>query len=67
MADDIADRDMFRRGKPCWYRRPEVGPAAVNDVLLLDNCIYQLLKRHFRNSPYYTSIIDLVMDVSTSF
>lgn len=42
VADDQMDGACTRRGKPCWYRRPDVGPAnAINDAVFLIYSIHQ--------------------------
>lgn len=47
VADDIMDSSITRRGQPCWYRRPEVGMVAINDGIILEACIFRILKKHF--------------------
>ncbi|KAL3163202.1 hypothetical protein ABBQ32_009605 [Trebouxia sp. C0010 RCD-2024] len=37
----------------------EVGMVAINDGIILESCIYRILKSHFRSSPYYTELLDL--------
>lgn len=59
VADDIMDNSVTRRGQPCWYRMPEVGMVAINDGIILESCIYRILKSHFKTSPYYTELLDL--------
>lgn len=63
VADDIMDNSITRRGQPCWYRVPEVGMVAVNDGIVLESCIYKLLKARFRGRPYYADLQDLFHDV----
>lgn len=42
VADDQMDGAFTRRGKACWYRRPEVGPAnAINDAVFLIYSVHQ--------------------------
>ncbi|RZF44697.1 hypothetical protein LSTR_LSTR000649 [Laodelphax striatellus] len=64
VTDDIIDQATTRRGRPCWYRNPGVGLTAINDALLIESGIYQLLRRHFRNKPYYVDLIELFHDVA---
>src|ERR1700751_3035852 len=40
VADDIMDGSVTRRGKPCWYRLPDVQLDAVNDTLILEALMY---------------------------
>ncbi len=37
VADDVMDAAVTRRGRPCWYKRPEIGLRAVNDAFLLES------------------------------
>ena len=58
------DQSHTRRGQPCWFRLPEVGLIATNDALLLESCIYSILKVRFRTHPAYVDLIELFHDVS---
>ena len=61
MADDIMDGSVTRRGAPCWYKVPHVTQDnAINDALILENMIYQTLRRHFKKNPGYVHILELV-------
>ncbi|RLM93144.1 farnesyl pyrophosphate synthase-like [Panicum miliaceum] len=57
--DDIMDNSQTRRGKPCWFRVPQVGLIAVNDGIILRSHISRILQRHFKGKPYYIDLIDL--------
>lgn len=59
VSDDIMDSSHTRRGKPCWFRRPEVGMIAINDAFMLESSIYILLAKHFRSHPSYPHLIEL--------
>lgn len=59
VADDIMDNSITRRGQPCWYRVPKVGLVAINDGIVLESCIYRILQKHFRGTPYYTQLMEL--------
>ncbi|KAI5671283.1 hypothetical protein M9H77_11647 [Catharanthus roseus] len=63
VLDDIMDGSHTRRGQPCWFRVPKVGMIAVNDGVLLRNHIPRILKRHFREKPYYVDLLDLFNEV----
>ncbi|XP_022177969.1 farnesyl pyrophosphate synthase-like [Myzus persicae] len=64
VMDDLMDNAITRRGRPCWYRHNDVGLMAVNDGILLEQAIYQLLKKYFKDKPYYTHILELFYDVT---
>ncbi|RLN21835.1 uncharacterized protein C2845_PM07G20100 [Panicum miliaceum] len=57
--DDIMDNSQTRRGKPCWFRLPQVGLIAVNDGIILRSHIARILQLHFKRKPYYVDVIDL--------
>lgn len=59
VADDIMDGSITRRGQPCWYKQPKVGMIACNDYILLECCIYRVLKKHFRSHAAYGQLMDL--------
>ncbi|XP_010245026.1 PREDICTED: farnesyl pyrophosphate synthase 1-like [Nelumbo nucifera] len=63
VLDDIMDNSHTRRGQPCWFRMPEVGIIAVNDGIILRNHISRILRRHFREKPYYVDLLDLFNEV----
>lgn len=57
------DNAITRRGRPCWYRHNDIGFMAINDGILLEQAIYQLLKKYFKDKPYYVHILELFHDV----
>lgn len=59
VADDIMDGSETRRGQPCWYKVDGVGLAAVNDVLMIENSVYFILKKHFSHLPCYIKLVEL--------
>ncbi|KAL0407178.1 UNVERIFIED_CONTAM: Farnesyl pyrophosphate synthase [Sesamum latifolium] len=61
--DDIMDSSHTRRGQPCWFRVPKVGMIAVNDGIILRNHIPRILKKYFRQKPYYVDLLDLFNEV----
>ncbi|KAL3508336.1 hypothetical protein ACH5RR_027737 [Cinchona calisaya] len=63
VLDDIMDGSHTRRGQPCWFRLPKVGLIAANDGILLRNHISRILKKHFREKPYYVDLLDLFNEV----
>lgn len=64
VADDIMDNSITRRGQPCWYRVPKVGLVAINDGIILESCIYRILKLHFGKHPAYVELLDLFHEVT---
>ncbi|XP_069336583.1 farnesyl pyrophosphate synthase isoform X3 [Eulemur rufifrons] len=64
VSDDIMDSSLTRRGQICWYQKPGIGLDAVNDALLLEACIYRLLKHYCREQPYYLNLIELFLQSS---
>ena len=65
VADDIMDASITRRGQPCWYQVPHVTQDnAINDALILENMIYQTLRRHFKAHPSYVHVLDLFIDTT---
>jgi len=64
VSDDIMDGSITRRGQPCWYKNEDVGLIAINDTLILESCIYKLLKKYFRNEKYYIDIVELFHEIS---
>ncbi|KAM5294103.1 farnesyl pyrophosphate synthase isoform 1-T2 [Glossophaga mutica] len=64
VADDIMDSSLTRRGQICWYQKPGIGLDAINDAILLEACIYRLLKVYCREQPYYLNLIELFLQSS---
>jgi farnesyl diphosphate synthase len=65
VADDIMDASITRRGSPCWYKKPNVTQDnAINDALILENMIYQTLRRHFKSHPSYVQLLELFIDTT---
>ncbi|WBW71314.1 geranyltranstransferase Fps1 [Schizosaccharomyces osmophilus] len=64
VADDMMDASQTRRGQPCWYLLPNVGNIAINDAFMLESAIYFLLKKYFRQDPYYVDLLELFHDVT---
>lgn len=64
VADDMMDQLKTRRGQPCWYLNEGVGNIAINDSFMLEGALYMLLKKHFRQDPYYVDLVDLFHEVT---
>jgi len=63
VLDDVMDGSPLRRGRSSWHAKPEVGIAAVNDGLFLENCVFLLLERHFSDLPCYLSLVSLFRSI----
>jgi len=66
VADDVMDQSVTRRGQPCWYKVDGVGLEAVNDGLYLENSIFLLLKKYFKQQEYYVDLLELFHETSLS-
>lgn len=64
VLDDLMDGAEIRRGRDCWYRFNNNGNIAINDGILLENGLYVILKKYFRDKPYYVQVLELFHDVS---
>jgi len=65
VADDVMDASSTRRGKPCWYKIPEVQLDAVNDSLILESFVFFLVKHAFgSNMAMYCAMYDLYRETS---
>ncbi|ODV79820.1 farnesyl pyrophosphate synthetase [Suhomyces tanzawaensis NRRL Y-17324] len=64
VADDIMDQSKTRRSHPCWYLVEGVGNIAINDSFMLEGALYMLLKKYFREEPYYVHLLELFHDVT---
>jgi len=64
VADDIMDHSESRRGHPCWYKVEDIGLTAFNDSILLEACIYSVLRKHFKGMPYYNDLLDVMLETT---
>ena len=64
VADDIMDGAETRRGKPCWYKKDNIGMMAFNDSLIIETCIYSILERHLKDHPQYSALVHAFLQVS---
>ncbi|PHH68314.1 hypothetical protein CDD82_655 [Ophiocordyceps australis] len=62
--DDIMDQSETRRGKPCWYRRKDVGLMSINDGCLLMSSIFILLRSHFKTHPAYYDLVEMFQEAA---
>ena len=52
---------------PCVDRArvwSQVGLVACNDYIILESCIYRVLKKHFAGKSYYPLLLDFFHEVS---
>lgn len=66
VADDMMDRSITRRGKPCWYKLEEIQFDAINDTLVLESFIWFSLHHFFAAHPLHIRLVQLFSDVSLS-
>lgn len=45
------------------YYKPGIGNLAINDSFLLESCIYNAIKKHFRKESYYVELLELMHEV----
>ena len=68
VMDDMMDQSLTRRGQPCWHTLPEIGRAAVNDGLMLEQAAYYILHNHIIEPPHIaTQDSSLVYSVKNVF
>lgn len=64
MSDDMIDCSQIRRNRTCWYKVDDVKSIAVNDILMIENGCYLILKRFFGHLPCYTNLFQLFHETS---
>ncbi|KAL8433917.1 hypothetical protein ACSSS7_003522 [Eimeria intestinalis] len=65
VADDQMDGASTRRGKMCWYRKPEIGAAnAINDSVFLIFAIHQVMHEFLGNHEALIACVDLLQQVA---
>ncbi|KAM5129487.1 farnesyl pyrophosphate synthase-like [Mantella aurantiaca] len=64
VADDIMDNSVTRRGRPCWYKQAGIGLDAINDLFLLEGCVYRILRKYCCNQSYYTNLLELFLEIT---
>jgi Polyprenyl synthetase len=60
VSDNIIDQANMSHGKLPWHRLDGIGFNALNDAFLLEGAVYQLVREHFRNEPYYVDLLELL-------
>lgn len=64
VLDDIMDKSVTRRGRPCWYTVDGVGLRAINDAVFLHSALFQVLRRNLRHVPAYHDIVELFLSTN---
>jgi farnesyl diphosphate synthase len=64
ILDDIIDGSPTRRKKPCWYKKPNVGLAAMNDACIMKSMVFVLLQKLFTHHPSYAKLVESFHEVS---
>jgi len=64
VADDIMDESVTRRGQPCWYKKQEIGLGAFNDSIILETCVYSVVKNYFKSEPYYLDVLENLLEIT---
>lgn len=59
IIDDIEDGSLDRRGSPCWYLVEGIGMNAILDGFVLENFIFQVLKKFFSHHKCYVQAIEV--------
>jgi len=59
VSDNLVDQVTTSHGKRSWHHMDGIGFKALNDALLLEGAVYQLLREHFRQEPYYIDLLEL--------
>ncbi|KAF5287065.1 hypothetical protein FQR65_LT12366 [Abscondita terminalis] len=63
MADDFIDGETIRWKKPCWFRNPNIGCSVISDMDLLRMSGFYMIRKYFRNQPYYRHLLNLLVEL----
>lgn len=55
----MMDESETRRGQPCWHKVEDVKLTAINDAIMIENCIFYILKKHFSHLDCYIKLVEL--------
>ncbi|KAK2103646.1 hypothetical protein P7K49_017502, partial [Saguinus oedipus] len=58
------DSSLTCQEQICWHQKLGVGLDAIYDAVLLEACIYHLLKLYCQEQPYYLYLIELFLQSS---
>lgn len=59
MSEHIVDSSQMRRQKVCWHALKIGESTAVNDIIMIKESVYMVLKKHFRHLTCYVNCLDL--------
>ncbi|CAH1100522.1 unnamed protein product [Psylliodes chrysocephalus] len=62
VVDDLIDNSEVRHNMACWYKCDSVGYNAISDGILIENSLYSILKKYFRNHSNYIPLVELFHD-----
>ncbi|XP_025990285.2 farnesyl pyrophosphate synthase-like, partial [Solenopsis invicta] len=63
MIDDLQDKSLLRRGKPCWYRCEKIGLTAITDALKLEYSTNYLIKKHLKEKECYIDLMEMFNEI----
>jgi farnesyl diphosphate synthase len=55
--DDMVDKGVMRRGRPCWHTLSDVGLVAVNDAHSLHLAVYRIFDGFFKDRKFYQKMV----------
>jgi len=58
MIDDIVDQSEMRLNQLCWYKL--VGLKAINDIKMIEQALYVILRKYFSNHHCYVPALELL-------
>uniref|UniRef100_A0A1I8NJW0 Farnesyl pyrophosphate synthase n=1 Tax=Musca domestica TaxID=7370 RepID=A0A1I8NJW0_MUSDO len=61
---DIIEDNGWRQGKTCWHKLNKVGIIGLNDAIILENSIYFLMHKYFKNSSNYVPLMQIFHDAA---
>jgi farnesyl diphosphate synthase len=60
VSDNLVDQVTLSHGRLSWHCLDGIGLNAVNDVFLLEGAVFQLVREHCRQEPYYIDVLELL-------
>ena len=62
ISDDIRDASISRCCQPFWYCAEGIEMMVIDDAYS-GGAIFQMIRNHFRNNPFYVDLINRIHDV----